>query len=200
VNDDKNRRWFAMYLVTERVSLEHPKHQEKYLELLDLMDDEELMRSVIHVTYNAVNALRKVKNWYNLRKSQKHRSELENLGVWLGKLTLARGQPLDEGLFNLEDVLVHGFENNLLLAVMPFACKIMEAAKKSEHFKLPHPWTSKIIGLLAEISGPSYFIRGPSYSTVPELLNPNLHGETDTVPQVSQAPPPQQTAPMPCTV
>ena len=47
-------------------------------------------------------------------------------------------------------MLLEGYDNNLLIVVIPFVCKTLEQVKYSTVFKPPNPWLMAIIRLLVE--------------------------------------------------
>jgi len=47
-------------------------------------------------------------------------------------------------------LLLEGYDNNLLIVVIPFVCKTLEQVKYSTVFKPPNPWLMAIIRLLVE--------------------------------------------------
>ncbi|KAG9083271.1 hypothetical protein FS749_006170, partial [Ceratobasidium sp. UAMH 11750] len=103
----EHARWFARYLVVERVSLE-ANNQGLYMRLLDglvrepdaeekekdqggALDKAPLGRYVLHETYvHAAELL----NAEKTMASASERRVLKNLASWLGQLTLARNRPI----------------------------------------------------------------------------------------------------------
>merc|ERR1739848_16023 len=80
-----------------------------------------------------------------------HRTILKNLGFWLGQITLARNKPLKSKQMDLKSHLLDAYANGRLTAVLPLVCKILEGIQLSKVYKLPNPWTTAIMSLLAEI-------------------------------------------------
>ena len=141
-------RWFAKYLVEERVSTE-PNNHSLYLQFLDALAKPVLSKLILHETY-AKSA--RLLNDENTLSSASDRLTLKHLGSWLGKLTLEKDRPLRFKNLSLKDLLLEGFDCQRLLVVIPFACKILEAAKNSTVFRPPHnPWLMPILGLLVEL-------------------------------------------------
>jgi CCR4-NOT transcription complex subunit 1 len=141
-------RWFARYLVEERVSTE-PNNHSLYLQFLDSLAKPVLSKLILHETY-AKSA--RLLNDENTLSSASDRLTLKHLGSWLGKLTLEKDRPLRFKNLSLKDLLLEGFDCQRLLVAIPFTCKILEAAKNSTVFRPPHnPWLMPILGLLVEL-------------------------------------------------
>merc|ERR1719281_2065895 len=52
---------------------------------------------------------------------------------------------------DLKNALLDAHDNGRLTAVLPLVCKVLEGVQQSKVYKLPNPWTSAIMSLLAEI-------------------------------------------------
>eukprot|EP00435_Cladocopium_sp_Y103_P030406 s1323_g7.t1 len=63
--------------------------------------------------------------------SSNHRTVLKSLGTWLGLITVGRDYPLKSKSMDIKDLLLDAYENQRLTAVLPMACKILEAVEKS---------------------------------------------------------------------
>ncbi|KAF8502451.1 Not1-domain-containing protein [Gautieria morchelliformis] len=144
---DQYARWFANYLVDQRVSTE-PNNHQLYLRFLDGLDRKALFGYVIHETYvKSANLLNSEKTL----QSSSERTILKNLGSWLGSLTLARNKPIMYKNLSFKDLLLEGYDSNRLIVAIPFVCKILEACSKSMVFKPPNPWLMAVISLLVEL-------------------------------------------------
>jgi len=141
-------QWFAWYLVKNRASKEVNFHSI-YIELLEQLKQPRLLEITTNTTYDCLRVcLRSVDQAV---VSTSHRTVLKNLGVWLGKITLSRNKPLKSKQFDLKQALLEAFETGRLTAVLPLVCKVLEGVKDSRVYKLPNPWTSAVMNLLAEI-------------------------------------------------
>ena len=140
-------RWFANYLVDQRVSIE-PNNHQLYLRLLDGMDLPALAKFILHETITKSAALL---NSDKTKQSSLERTILKNLGSWLGHITLARDKPIKHRNISFKDLLLEGADNDCLVIVIPFVCKVLEACSKSRVFKPPNPWLLGVISLLAEL-------------------------------------------------
>ena len=140
-------RWFANYLVDQRVSIE-PNNHQLYLRFLDALDVQPLFRFVLHETLVKSAAL------LNSEKTLQQGSEraiLKNVGSWLGSITLARDRPVKHKNLSFKDLLVEGYDNGRLIVAIPFVCKTLEPAAKSRVFRPPNPWLMAVISLLTEL-------------------------------------------------
>lgn len=144
---DHYARWFANYLVDQRVSTE-PNNHQLYLRFLDALDRKSLFSFVIHETYVKSASLL---NSEKTLQSSSERAILKNLGSWLGSLTLARNKPIMYKNLSFKELLLEGYDSNRLIVAIPFVCKILEACSKSVIFKPPNPWLMAVISLLVEL-------------------------------------------------
>lgn len=140
-------RWFANYLVVKRASIE-PNYHQLYLQFLDALESQLLVKHVLHETFANVKVLL---NSEKTVQSPSERSLLKNLGSWLGGMTLARNKPIKHKNIAFKDLLIEGYDNNRLIVVIPFVCKVLEPACKSKVFKPPNPWLMAILKLLVEL-------------------------------------------------
>lgn len=159
----EHARWFARYLVVERVSLE-ANNQGLYMRLLDGLVEEKdeggsstgtggeldsapLGRYVLHETYvRAAQLLNAEKTML----SASERRVLKNLASWLGQLTLARNRPILHRNLSFKDLLLEGFDTDRLIVAIPFVCALLEQCARSRVFRPPNPWLMAVVGLLAE--------------------------------------------------
>ncbi|KAI0928230.1 hypothetical protein AcW2_004306 [Taiwanofungus camphoratus] len=140
-------RWFANYLVDQRVSTE-PNNHQLYLRFLDSLDVQSLFLLVLQETFMKSAALL---NSEKTLQSSSERTTLKNIASWLGKITLARDRPIKHRNLSFKDLLVEGYDNGRLLVAIPFVCKTLEPCAKSKVFKPPNPWLMAVISLLAEL-------------------------------------------------
>lgn len=139
--------WFACHLVSQRAAVE-PNYHSLYIHFLEAMQDDELIFRIILETIENISLLL---NSDNTITSTVERTNLKNLGSWLGGLTLARNKPLKHKLISLKDLLLEGFDGNRLIVVLPFVCRVLEQTTNSKVFRPPCPWTMAVLGLLMEL-------------------------------------------------
>jgi CCR4-NOT transcription complex subunit 1 len=145
--DDAYARWFARYLVDQRISIE-PNNHGLYLRFLNALGRKSLATYVLHETYvKSAGMLNSEKSF----KTSSERTILKNIGSWLGSITLARDRPIKFKNMSLKDLLIEGFENGRLIVAIPFVCKALEPCARSRIFKPPNPWLMAVLGLLAEL-------------------------------------------------
>ncbi|KAI9365956.1 CCR4-Not complex component, Not1-domain-containing protein [Zopfochytrium polystomum] len=153
VSDMKERlkeshiRWLSHYIVVNRASIE-PNNHSLYIKFLDNMNFGALERSVLHETYANIRILL---NSDKTVASSSERQLLNNLGIWLGSITLARNKPIKHKNLSFKDLLLEGFECDRLIVVIPFVCKVLEQCQDSRVFKPPNPWLMAIMKLLLEL-------------------------------------------------
>ncbi|KAI7872984.1 CCR4-Not complex component, Not1-domain-containing protein [Spinellus fusiger] len=140
-------QWFSNYLVVKRTSIE-PNYHELYLLLLDAVESKLLNQHVLRETYANIQILM---NSEKTVSSSSERSLLKNLGAWLGGMTLAKDRPIKHKNIAFKELLLEGYDNNRLIVVIPFVCKVLEQCNKSSVFKPPNPWLMAILKLLVEL-------------------------------------------------
>eukprot|EP00756_Hemistasia_phaeocysticola_P010005 Hpha_TRINITY_DN14979_c0_g1::TRINITY_DN14979_c0_g1_i1::g.144134::m.144134/K12604/CNOT1, NOT1; CCR4-NOT transcription complex subunit 1 len=141
--------YFAEYLVVKRASLEHKNHNV-YIRLLELLKSKELDSAVLHATYSSIKALLASEK---IRTNSSERSLLKNLGSWLGLQTIARNWPLLARDLDMKGLIFEAMDSGRLIAVAPFAAKVLEHASVSKVFRPPNPWLMGILGLLVDLYG-----------------------------------------------
>jgi CCR4-NOT transcription complex subunit 1 len=144
---DLYSRWFAQYLVDQRVSSE-PNNHQLYLRFLESLDSKVFGKPIPHETFMKSSA---TLNSEKTKNAAPDRVVLKNLGSWLGQLTLARDKPIKHKNVAFKDFLIEGADSDRLNLAIPFVCKILEGASRSKAFCPPNPWLVGVISLLAEL-------------------------------------------------
>ncbi|THH15893.1 hypothetical protein EW146_g4659 [Bondarzewia mesenterica] len=140
-------RWFANYIVDQRISTE-PNNHQLYLRFLDALDGKTLSKFVLQETFvKSANLL----NAEKTMQSSAERATLKNIASWLGTITLARDKPIKYKNLAFKELLIEGYESGRLILAIPFVCKTLEPAAKSKVFRPPNPWLMAVISLLAEL-------------------------------------------------
>ncbi|KAI3711268.1 hypothetical protein L2E82_41237 [Cichorium intybus] len=139
--------WFAQYMVMKRASIE-PNFHDLYLKFLEKASSRPLTREVVQATYENCKVLLGSEL---IKSSSEERSLLKNLGGWLGKITIGRNHVLRAKEIDPKGLIIEAYEKGLMIAVIPFTSKILEACQNSLAYTPPNPWTMGILGLLAEI-------------------------------------------------
>ncbi|KAL1947536.1 hypothetical protein VTO73DRAFT_13260 [Trametes versicolor] len=140
-------RWFANYLVDQRVSTE-PNNHQLYLRFLEALNLQPLSHFILHET------LVKSAILLNSEKTMQLGSEraiLKNVASWLGSITLARDRPIKHKQLSFKDLLIEGYDNGRLIVAIPFVCKTLEPAARSKVFRPPNPWLMAVVSLLTEL-------------------------------------------------
>ncbi|KAK7023882.1 Not1-domain-containing protein [Favolaschia claudopus] len=145
--NDEYARWFANYLVDQRISTE-PNNHGLYLRFLDALDRQPLSKLVLQETFVKSAAML---NSERTVVSGSDRSTLKNVGAFLGTITLARDRPIRFKNLSFKDLLLEGYDSGRLIVAIPFVCKTLEPCAKSKIFRAPNPWLMAVISLLAEL-------------------------------------------------
>lgn len=139
--------WFAQYMVMKRASIE-PNFHDLYLKFLEKANSKDLTREIVKATYENCKVLLGSEL---IKSSSEERSLLKNLGGWLGKITISRNHVLRAKEIDPKALIIEAYEKGLMIAVIPFTSKILEACSNSLAYQPPNPWTMGVLGLLAEI-------------------------------------------------
>ena len=144
---DDYARWFANYLVDQRICTE-PNNHPLYLRFLDALGRQKLDKLILQETFTKAAVLLNSERTF---QSNMERTTLKNIGSWLGTITLARDRPIKHKNISFKDLLVEGYDSGRLIVAIPFVCKTLEPCSKSTVFKAPNPWLMAVISLLAEL-------------------------------------------------
>ena len=173
--EERYSRWFANYLVDQRVSTE-PNNHQLYVRFLDALGAKALYKFVLHETLVKSSLL------LNSEKTGSQGSEraiLKNVGSWLGTITLARDQPIKHRNLSFKELLLEGYDNNRLVVAIAFVCKTLEPCSRSKVFQPPNPWLMAVVSLLAELYHYADLKLNPKFEI--EILCKALHIDLDTV-------------------
>ncbi|PWN28002.1 Not1-domain-containing protein [Jaminaea rosea] len=140
-------RWFAHYLTLERCQLE-PNFHGLYLRFLQAVGDAKLDAYVLRETLALAQRLINSESTVSTLQSRK---ALQNIGSWLGLITLARDRPIRFKNIDFKLLLIEGYDSGRLIVAVPFVAKVLEQCSKSRVFKLPNPWLNAVLRVLAEL-------------------------------------------------
>lgn len=121
-----------------------------YMDLINEMPT--ISKSVISLTYKVLQ------KWFGLQGksiNDKKLKSFKNIGLWLGKLTLGRSEPILITKLNLKDILIKSYSEKTRLTMnLEVVSKILES-RTHDHFifSLKNPWISPIFGVLKELIG-----------------------------------------------
>lgn len=145
--EQRHHQWFAHYLV-EELAKSQPNFQALYLQILDNFNEKMLWQEVVRETYASCA---KMLNSQSTMDSATERTNLKNLALWLGSLTLARNQPVLSRNISFKDLLLEAHDTSRLLVAIPFTCKVLSQAQRSRVFLPPNPWLMELLGFLSEL-------------------------------------------------
>lgn len=145
--EQKHQQWFASHLVRDRAKVQPNLHQ-MYLDVVKLFEDNILWAEVQRATLGCVAQML---NSESTMHSSTERTQLKNLGGWLGMLTLARDKPIRHRNIAFKQLLMEALDTKRLIVVIPFVCKVLGQGASSMVFRPPNPWLMDIIHLLIEL-------------------------------------------------
>lgn len=137
--------WFANYLVVDRAKAE-PNNHELYALVVNHFDNAIFFEYVLNVSLKEVERLIR-----NFKDTPIEKTQIKNLGAWLGRITLANDRPLRRDQIALKFLLVEAFDFKSLPLIIPFVCKILDQAKNSRVFRPPNPWVLGVMKVLTEL-------------------------------------------------
>jgi CCR4-NOT transcription complex subunit 1 len=144
---EEHAPWLGNYLVVKRISTQ-PNFHQMYMTFLEKINMPAVEAAALRFSLQNVGKLLRSEK---ITTSTSERSLLKNLGHWLGLMTVARDRPLLQRDLDLKRLLLQAYESGRLIAVTPFAAKVLEGCKDSKIFKPPNPWTMGLLGTLHEI-------------------------------------------------
>lgn len=145
--EQRHQQWFASHLVRDRAKVQPNLHQ-MYLDVVKLFEDNMLWAEVQRATLSCVAQML---NSESTMHSSTERTQLKNLGGWLGMLTLARDKPIRHRNIAFKQLLIEAHDTKRLIVVIPFVCKVLCQGVSSVVFRPPNPWLMDIIHLLIEL-------------------------------------------------
>jgi CCR4-NOT transcription complex subunit 1 len=142
-------KWVSYHIVFRRIpTCNQPNSFEIYVNMLGKVP--RLERPVTKLTYKILQ------KWFRLTGKSVNDNKLKqfkNLGYWLGRLTIARNEPVLINRLNLKEILINSYQKVRLLPNVEVIVKILEARKDSQKvFCLRNPWLFPIICVLRELN------------------------------------------------
>ena len=114
----------------------------------DLLSDMPSMaKPVISLTYKVLQ------KWFALQGksvNDKKLKSFKNIGLWLGKITLGRSEPLLITKLDLKEILIKSFSEKTRLQMnLDVIAKILESKAHDQYiFSLKNPWIAPIFGVM----------------------------------------------------
>lgn len=147
VLEEQYYRWFANYIVGQR-SKQEPNYHQLYINMISLLDAKLLELHFVETSYMHII---QVLNATDFQGTPDRKTQLKNLGQWLGSLLLARDKPILHKNIYFKGLLYEGYKQDKLELILPFVCKTLEKAVDSTVFAPPNPWLMGICYVLNEI-------------------------------------------------
>lgn len=138
--------WLADYIVSER-AINEPNYHELYISMLATINSKAVVLHCLRVVY--LHVVRLVNHEDALAAG--NRTQLKNLGMFLGSLLLARDKPILHDNINFKLLLAEAAKTEKLPTVLPFVGKTLDKCAQSKVFAPPCPWLMGILAVLAEL-------------------------------------------------
>lgn len=145
-NGNKFLKWFSQNLVMTKIPLEKNCHS-LYDKILRLVNNDDLDNYVRFETLRNIKAILKNKN------IEKRQLLINNLGNWLGLITIGRNRPILLKELDLKHMLFEAFHKgpSEMIQIVPFVINVISASNKSSLFGPNCAWISALIKILVEI-------------------------------------------------
>lgn len=88
-----------------------------------------------------------------IKTHSSERSLLKNLGSWLGRVTIAQGQPVRHKDLDVKGIIIDAFEQGKMIAVLPFVNKASHWLIFADTPQLPLPSSVDSVGILYKAVG-----------------------------------------------
>ena len=85
------------------------------------MQLKDLWRMLVATTYKYIKILLASER---IKTHTSERSLLKNLGSWLGRITIAQGQPVKHKDLDVKGIMIEAYEQGKMIAVLPFVNKV----------------------------------------------------------------------------
>lgn len=142
-------KWLSYHIVFKRLTtLGQPNAFEIYVCLLNRVN--KLEKPIVKLTYKILD------KWFKLTGKSVNDSKLKqfkNIGYWLGRVTIARNEPILINRLNLKEILINSYQKKSRLQLnVDVISKILEARKDSKIiFCLKNAWLCPIISVMKEL-------------------------------------------------
>ncbi|KAG9247342.1 CCR4-Not complex component, Not1-domain-containing protein [Calycina marina] len=143
--EEKHQQWLAGHIVNNTAKT-MPNYHKLYLDLIGLFGQKSLWAEILRETYSTCFRMLNSE-----MRTAMERTQLKNLGGWLGSVTLARDKPILHNNIAFNNLLCEAYDTQRLPTVIPFVCKVLVQGQFSTVFKPPNPWLMEIIHLLIEL-------------------------------------------------
>ncbi|CAJ0587724.1 unnamed protein product, partial [Mesorhabditis spiculigera] len=148
-NDDFIK-WLAHELVKRATS--EPKNLPLYDELQAALDNKDLEQHVRHETMKNIKVIL-LSDKESATTNYQDRTLLKNLGTWLGSTTIARSKAIALEDLDLKSLLLEAYSKGIheMLYAVPFVCKVLLGAAKSEAFRPTSSWMHNVLKTLGQL-------------------------------------------------
>ncbi|KAG0743738.1 hypothetical protein G6F62_004033 [Rhizopus arrhizus] len=140
-------QWFSKHLVNKYIPSKQDLHA-LYAAVLESISSKLLDTFILYETFSSILASL---NSSTISFGPIDHTILNNLGSWLGRITLAKNKPILDKHMAFKELLLQGYDTQRLITIIPFACKILEQGSNGKVFIPPNPWLMAVLGLLAEM-------------------------------------------------
>ncbi|MCQ2816353.1 MAG: DUF3819 domain-containing protein [archaeon] len=145
-------KFFAVFFTTSKIIMKNSTHVF-YFDIFKEMDNKELFKELIRYAVYFTRKILDMKNFKmeTMDKESMEGEPLNNLGGWLGLITIARDRPIFAMDLDIKELLFKAYEDGRLIIIVPFVAKILEQINLSKVFTTNNPWIQGLIHLLNEI-------------------------------------------------
>lgn len=161
--------WFTDYLVLKRIATSDVMFLKLYLSMLEEINIPRLTE-LVHT--KSLQVLCDLFTSTSIQESNE-RTMIKNLAEWINLNTIQRNKPVLYRDINVKELLLVGYENGKLYAVLAFVCTLLSGCFDSKVFNVSNYWIKSLLSLLLEIKNQPGLKSGLQYQ-IELLLNYKL--------------------------
>eukprot|EP00924_Labyrinthula_sp_SR-Ha-C_P003224 snap_masked-scaffold_15-processed-gene-2.37-mRNA-1 protein AED:1.00 eAED:1.00 QI:0/-1/0/0/-1/1/1/0/2104 len=139
--------WIAKYLVLNRIVSQRNYH-EVYETFLYKLNNADL---VSQVKVQSIAKSRSLLKSQQILDSTSERKALKNIAAWIGRITLAKDEPILLNEIDLKVLIGLGYERGWLSTIVPFVQNLLSGGKDSSVFTSQNPWVKAVLDVLQEV-------------------------------------------------
>ena len=154
MTDPSVMEWLAWYMTNKRVPSQLVYHTT-YLSLIHSIHNKTFDELIYQKSLVMCRALIS-SSTLNSSTSQNERTNLKNLGSWMGLLTYGQNKPLPINDLDLKSILLYAYQSGKLLGVLPFISEILKYFKKQSSLAmvfnpLKQPYLLTLLSIIKQI-------------------------------------------------
>ncbi|KAJ5070934.1 ccr4-not transcription complex [Anaeramoeba ignava] len=135
-------------IISTSASFAPPQKHLLYINLIDRLGNADFANNVILVVFYDIGS---IIHSENLQQKRDIQTRLNNLGSFLGLLTLSKNKPILRKYLDIKHLLIDSLRMGMLHIVVPFIVSILFSCANSKVFHTKNPWLVPLLSILAYI-------------------------------------------------